>query len=165
MKPKRTPKTPEAAIETASLGSRIREARMQRNWTVEQLHEKTRVPVESILALEEERFEDLPALVYTRGFIKLICRELQLPYEELAAQVPAASPAPAPAALPVFQLPASASSDASREEEKTSRVSTGLVVFILLVLASLAISYIASQKERSAQNASASEPPHIDITG
>lgn len=166
MKQKRTSKTSEnTAVAMTSLGGRLREARMQKGWSVEQLYEKTRVPMESILALEEERFDVLPAPVYTRGFVKLICRELQLPYEELVAQLPLNTPTLATTSLPVFQLPATASPDLSKEDEKSSRVSTGLVVFILLVLASLAISYIASQKERAAENTAASETPHIDITG
>lgn len=164
MKQKRNPKIHDTPVEL-SLGGRIREARTRMSWTVEQLHEKTRVPVDAILALEEDRFEVLPALVYTRGFVKIICRELQLPYEELASMIPADAPAPAVASLPLLQIPASESAQDNKDEEKPNRVSTGLVIFILLVLASLAISYVASQKERSSQNASASETPHIDITG
>jgi len=169
MSKKRTPKIPSEAPhqEPAALGSRLREAREGAGLTPALLHEKTRVPVEAITALEEERFEALPAAVYTRGFVKLLCAELGLPYHELAAQLPTTGPTPSPASLSLLDLPTHASREAGdKEEEKQSRVSTALVLFILVVIASLAISYFASQKEReSLQSPSASETTHLDVTG
>ncbi len=169
MSKKRTPKIPSEASrpEPAALGSRLREAREGAGLTPVLLHEKTRVPVEAITALEEERFEALPAAVYTRGFVKLLCTELGLPYGELSSQLPVTGPAPSPAALSLIDLPGNAARDAGdKEEEKQSRVSTALVLFILVVIASLAISYFASQKEReSLQTPSASETTHLDVTG
>lgn len=167
MSKKRNPKIPNELPETSlvSLGSRLREARSGAGLTVQQLHEKTRVPVEAISALEEERHHDLPATVYTRGFVKLLCGELRLPYDEIVALLPASSPVPSMAALSLLDVPTTAR-EADKEEDKQSRVSTALVLFILVVLASLAISYFASQKEReSLQTPSASEAPHLDVTG
>jgi cytoskeleton protein RodZ len=170
MSKKRTPKipceTPGAA--TVSLGTRLREARDRAGMTPRMLHEKTRVPLEAISALEEERYEALPAAVYVRGFIKLLCGELKLPYDELTALLPSIDHAPSAAALTLLDLPTAASTRESgdKEEEKQTRVSTALVLFILVVIASLAISYFASQKEReSLQTPSASETTHLDVTG
>lgn len=152
----------------ASLGARIREARERLGLTPLTLHEKTRVPLDAIHALEDERFDALPASVYVRGFLKLLCGELKLPYDQLAPLLPTAEPAPSAAALSLLDLPAAASTRESgdKEEEKQSRVSTALVLFILVVIASLAISYFASQKERERlQSPSASETTHLDVTG
>jgi cytoskeleton protein RodZ len=150
----------------ASMGARLREARSRAQLTAAQLHEKTRVPMEAISALEEDRIEDLPASVYTRGFVKLLCGELKLPYDEFVALLPASSPLPSRVSLSLFDAPTAARDGADKEEEKQSRVSTALVLFILVVLASLAISYFASQKEReNLQTPSASEVPHLDVTG
>jgi len=168
MSKKRISKIPCDNPETpvVSLGSRLREARTRAQLTQTQLHEMTRVPMEAISALEDERFNELPATVYTRGFVKLLCGELKLPYEEIVAQLPASSTVPSMAALTLLDAPSSAAREADKEEEKQSRVSTALVLFILVVLASLAISYFASQKERESQQPpSASEVPHLDVTG
>jgi len=168
MSKKRSPKIPCELPEATmvSLGSRLREARSGAGLTLLQLHEKTRVPLEAISALEEERYHDLPATVYTRGFVKLLCGALRLPYDEIVALLPASNPLPSMAALSLLDVPSSASREADKDDEKQSRVSTALVLFILVVLASLAISYFASQKEReSLQTPSASEAPHLDVTG
>ncbi|PKN28117.1 MAG: hypothetical protein CVU65_00110 [Deltaproteobacteria bacterium HGW-Deltaproteobacteria-22] len=168
MSKKRNPKNPSVTTEPSlgSLGSRLREARSSVQMTAAQLHEKTRVPMEAIAALEEDRFEDLPALVYSRGFVKLLCGELQLPYDELVSMLPASSPVPSMAALSLLDVPNNAREANDKDEDKQSRVSTALVLFILVVLASLAISYFASQKERENQQPpSASEVPHLDVTG
>ncbi len=170
MSKKRTPKIPcETPGEAPGpLGARLRTARDHAGMTPRMLHEKTRVPLEAISALEEERFDALPAPVYVRGFLKLLCGELKLPYDELTAQLPQTGPAPSAAALSLLDLPSAASTRESgdKEEEKQTRVSTALVLFILVVIASLAISYFASQKERERlQTPSASETTHLDVTG
>lgn len=169
MSKKRIPKIPCETPGSApvSLGTRLREARDRAGLTPQMLHEKTRVPLEAISALEDERFDALPASVYARGFIKLLCGELKLPYDELAALLPVTGPAPSPASLNLLDLPTAAARESGdKEEEKQARVSTALVLFILVVIASLAISYFASQKEReSLQTPSASETTHLDVTG
>lgn len=46
----------------------------------------TRIPVASIMALEEGHFENLPAPVFVRGFIRSYCREVDLDPGEVLAR-------------------------------------------------------------------------------
>ncbi len=169
MSKKKHSKTPRQTAEFAAvtLGSRLQDARKAANLTCGQLHQHTRVPLEAIEALEADNHEKLPAAVYTRGFVKLLCAELDLSWEEISGMLPEIQSSSATSMLAVLDTPRLASGEsADREEEKQSQVSMGLVLFILVVIASLAISYFASQKEReSQQTPSASEVTQVDVTG
>jgi cytoskeletal protein RodZ len=65
-----------------SLGPFLKRAREHAGITLEELAEKTRIRVENIRALESEKLAELPNELYVRGFVKLICRELELSADE-----------------------------------------------------------------------------------
>lgn len=61
--------------ETASaaelrLARHLRERRMQSNQDLDHVHQWTKVPLRSLELLEQGRFEELPADVFVRGFLK-----------------------------------------------------------------------------------------------
>ena len=68
------------------LGSRLREARENQGLSLEQVEEVTRIRRVFLEALEEERFDELPGDVYTKGFIRNYARFLGLDPEELLAE-------------------------------------------------------------------------------
>lgn len=55
---------------TNGLGSELREARLQRGLTLEQVAYETRIRTRYLEALEDERFEDLPGEAYAKGFLR-----------------------------------------------------------------------------------------------
>ncbi|WP_293252698.1 helix-turn-helix transcriptional regulator [Nannocystis sp.] len=61
-----------------SPGRYIREQRMRRGMSVEQLAIDTKIPRASIDALEEDRFTALPGPVFVKGFFRCCARSLSL---------------------------------------------------------------------------------------
>lgn len=56
------------------LGPRLRDARVAKNLTLEEIAYATKIPKSSLAALEAGRFETLPAPVFVRGFIRAYAR-------------------------------------------------------------------------------------------
>lgn len=54
----------------ATLGEILRERRQEKRWTLQDVAQRTRIRAEYLEALEEGRYEALPADVYVRGFLR-----------------------------------------------------------------------------------------------
>ena len=59
-------------------GARLRRARLQRGLEIDDVAAATKISPAYLRFLEEDRFEDLPAVVYVRGFIASYARYLGL---------------------------------------------------------------------------------------
>lgn len=66
-----------------TLGNLIKEARKARNLTVEKLSELTKIKLANLEAMEEDRFEQIAAPTYAKGFLKIVARALDLNEAEL----------------------------------------------------------------------------------
>ncbi len=66
-------------------GTFLRRVREARNVAIEELCDYTKITKTYLFAIEEEKFEKLPAAVYLRGFITQIAKYLKLPHEKVAA--------------------------------------------------------------------------------
>jgi transcriptional regulator with XRE-family HTH domain len=104
--------TKHAAPVHAEIGATLRAARLKRGQSLEAVAQQTRIPKRYLEALENDRYEEFPAWVYLRGFLKSYCEHLEHPFDELWAKLEAASresSAPgAPAAAPDAPAPAAA---------------------------------------------------------
>jgi len=92
------------------IGSTLREARTRQGLELQDAAEATRIRVKFIAALEGERFGELPAEVYARGFLRTYADFLGLDSElfvaELNARIEASRPPPPPPPPePRFSLP------------------------------------------------------------
>jgi cytoskeleton protein RodZ len=91
------------------IGSTLREARTRQGLELQDAAEATRIRVKFIAALEGERFGELPAEVYARGFLRAYADFLGLESElfvtELNARIEASRPPPPPPPEPRFTLP------------------------------------------------------------
>ncbi len=67
------------------LGERLRSARKARALSLEQAAEALRLPLDTVRALEEERFAVLGAAVFVRGHLKAYARLLGLSEEAVLA--------------------------------------------------------------------------------
>jgi curved DNA-binding protein CbpA len=65
-------------IDSAVSGKDIQSLRIAREISVEDINRKTNIPKRTIEDIEEERFEELPALVYLKGFLKAYARILNV---------------------------------------------------------------------------------------
>ena len=63
-----------------SIGTRLRNARESKKLSLEQVYAKTRIHIDTILALEEDRLQEYSP-VYIRGFLKMYSRFLGLDTE------------------------------------------------------------------------------------
>ncbi len=77
-----------------SLGQLLREVRQNRGRTLAEVERDTRINRDYLEALERERYELLPAPVYTRGFVRAYARHLGLNEEGALSLLPAELPAP-----------------------------------------------------------------------
>jgi flagellar biosynthesis protein FlhG len=66
-------------------GATLRRARLRRGVELDQISEVTKVGNRYLTCLEEERFDDLPASVYIRGFVAAYARAIGLEPEGVAA--------------------------------------------------------------------------------
>lgn len=69
------------------IGESLRRARAERGITIEQAAEHTRISAAFLRALEAEAFDQLPAPVYVRGFLRSYATYLGLDYEPLLAEL------------------------------------------------------------------------------
>jgi Helix-turn-helix domain len=70
--------------ETRFTGDVLRRVREARGLTVQQLCERTKITRRHIENLEADRYEKLPAVVYLRGFLVVISKELRLDGQKVA---------------------------------------------------------------------------------
>ncbi|MBM4342983.1 MAG: helix-turn-helix domain-containing protein [Deltaproteobacteria bacterium] len=61
-----------------TVGSQLRHTRQAKGLTVDAVARVTKLSRSAIAALEEDRFEDLPAAVYARGFLRIYAEFLEL---------------------------------------------------------------------------------------
>lgn len=59
-------------------GKSIKMVRLARDMSLEEVYRKTNVPKQTLEAIEEEDFENLPALVYLKGFLKVYADALKV---------------------------------------------------------------------------------------
>ncbi len=67
----------------AEIGPILRAARLKRGQSLEAVAQQTRISKRFLEALEENRFEQFPAVVYLRGFLKGYCEHLDVNFEEI----------------------------------------------------------------------------------
>ncbi|MBW1689542.1 MAG: hypothetical protein DRG87_01445 [Deltaproteobacteria bacterium] len=65
-------------IYSAVSGKDIQAMRIAKEISVEDINRKTNIPKKTLEDIEEERFEELPALVYLKGFLKTYARILHV---------------------------------------------------------------------------------------
>jgi cytoskeletal protein RodZ len=94
-----------APTPAVDVGSTLKKARTQRGLSLESVQQKTRIPRKFLESLENNRFQDLPATVYLRGFLRTYCEFLDVEFEPLWSRLNAekagkegVEPTPAPAA-------------------------------------------------------------------
>ncbi len=73
-----------SAFPAPTSGAELRDARQKLRLGLESIAERTKIRRAYLQAIEEERFGDLPAAVFLRGFLKEYARCLGLPPEEVA---------------------------------------------------------------------------------
>ncbi|WP_367279837.1 RodZ domain-containing protein [Blastomonas sp.] len=71
----------------AHAGERLRDARMSRKMTLEDIASRTRIPIRHLESLETGDFAGLPGRTYAIGFGRAYARAVDLPEEEIAQDI------------------------------------------------------------------------------
>ncbi len=80
-------------MDAGSAGLLLRQEREARGVSLEAVAEATKIGKNYLLALEEDRYQDLPAAAYLPGFIRAYATYLGLPGDELVRRATARAPA------------------------------------------------------------------------
>src|SRR5438067_7187484 len=133
----------------ASVGAHLRELRTQRGVSLEEISRSTRVLTQYLEALETDRYEALPAPVFTKGFIRAYCQALGVPPDESLAiyegrpgggtDVKPAAHEPRPAAQPAPVSEAAAKRREAAENRTRGAVLAGFVLLVVLGVALFAV--------------------------
>ena len=78
---------------TADIGSVLKAARDKKGLSLDSVSQNTRISRKFLEALENNKFEDFPALAYLRGFLKSYCDYLEIEFAPLWLMVTAAETA------------------------------------------------------------------------
>ncbi len=78
----------------AEIGSVLRAARLKRGQSLEAVAQQTRISKRFLEALENDRFEQFPAIVYLRGFLRGYCEHLEVDFDEIWAKLEKVQAAP-----------------------------------------------------------------------
>ncbi len=66
-----------------TLGDFLKEKRLHLNRSIQQISAETRIHIKILKAIEEDRYADLPAKTFTRGFIISYCKALDLDADQV----------------------------------------------------------------------------------
>ncbi|NVY96817.1 helix-turn-helix domain-containing protein [Lactobacillus sp. DCY120] len=70
----------------SELGQKLRTARMEQGYTIDDLQKRTKIQKRYLLAIEEGRFDNLPGDFYVRAFIKQYAECVNLDSEQLLTE-------------------------------------------------------------------------------
>ncbi|MEP6715526.1 MAG: helix-turn-helix domain-containing protein [Terriglobia bacterium] len=90
----------------SGVGAALRHERVRRNLPLAVIADQTKISERFLDAIERERFDQLPGLLFTRNFVRQYALALELDPEPLLAEIPKVDLADAP--LPVAQARARA---------------------------------------------------------
>jgi cytoskeleton protein RodZ len=113
----------------AGLGPYLSTLREERGLSLDEVARVTRVAPRFLEALEHEDFTQLPASVFTKGYIRAYCQAVGVPVEEALARYRASTGIPILAtADPLVAAPGARSTDEVRRTRGTLLVSFALLV-------------------------------------
>ncbi|MEK7389504.1 MAG: RodZ domain-containing protein [Elusimicrobiota bacterium] len=132
----------------AEIGALLRAARLKRGQSLDAVAQQTRISKRYLEALENDRFEQFPAIVYLRGFLKSYCEYLEVDFENIWTTLdqspveppeptqagPGPAPAPADSAPPQAHRLATPASHAGSQDSSGAAGAISLAVVLALGL-------------------------------
>lgn len=117
-----------------SIGRYLKSQREAQGMSVEEIARATRIPTVSIDNIESDHFDDLPAEVFVRGFLRAYARAVQVPADDVLARYTASRRVATVTPLPL----------AAPEGRRSSgrRVGVAIAFVLLLILFTVAISIV-----------------------
>jgi cytoskeletal protein RodZ len=133
---------PEATVSTESVGSFLKRQRELKAMSVAEVSRVTRIPVNSLEAIESDHFDDLPGEVFVRGFLKSYAHAVGLVPDDILARYTASRRVAYVTPLPM-QTPLHAA-----REGQSRRFGVAIAFVLLLILFTLALSIVLKPRGR-----------------
>jgi cytoskeletal protein RodZ len=128
------------------IGTYLRRQREARGMTLAELSRATKIKETSLVALEEARFDALPARVFVVGwvgaYVRAVGADVSAAMTLLRTHVPAPPPVEIGECMPKVVARASDEDQPSRGLPERRRVGVALVVFLVLIVATLTLSLL-----------------------
>ncbi len=115
-----------------SVGHLLRNARQERNMSVDDVARQLRLSVQQVEAIEKENFEKLPGRVFLRGFIRNYANLVKLDAEPIIQLLPDQSPVISPVERTPFKI--KEISFSSSQEKNGNRLIFFVIALIFLAL-------------------------------
>jgi cytoskeletal protein RodZ len=129
-------------VSTETVGSTLRRQREQKRMGIAEVARVTRIPVQTLDAIEQDHFDDLPGEVFVKGFLRSYAQTVGISPEEIVARYAAsrrvAVVTPLPVASPVH----------AAREGQGRRFGVAIALVVLLILFTLAMSIVLKPRGR-----------------
>jgi cytoskeletal protein RodZ len=116
-----------------TVGRFLRQQRLARGMSLEEVARTTRVPISSVERIEADQFDELPGEVFVRGFLKSYARAVGVPADDVLARYTASR-----RVAWVTPLPLSSPTKPPRGR----RFGIAIALVLLLILFTLALSIV-----------------------
>jgi cytoskeleton protein RodZ len=143
----------------ASVGAFLRELRARRGVSLEEIARTTRVAPRYLEALEADAYDDLPAPVFIRGFIRAYCQALgESPNDALTCYDSRDGRVPQPAARPA-PIPRAGGTDARTR----GAIVVSFVLLVVLGMALFTVALVIRPRDRASIDDVRSSPPATPV--
>jgi len=141
-----------------SFGERLKREREQRGITLDDICVSTKISTRLLLALEEDRFHELPGGIFNKGFVRAYARHLRLDEDDIVAEyLEASGEAPRPVLVEPPEVPAEPASKPQRSSDISWRMFAALVV--LAIIGFVALRHYPRQQPSDAVSAPPTTTP------
>ena len=137
-------------------GARLKREREQRGVTLDDISLSTKIGKRFLSALEEERFDQLPGGIFSRGFVRAYARHLGIDEERAVADYLSATTPAATEQQPQSDLPIEVAEQLEeRQGDRAVQVPWGLFAGLLLIVAlGVAVwGFYSREKQKQSSNA------------
>jgi len=149
------------AVETSNFGSLLRQAREQRQISLAQVAEQTKVSQWSLQLIEAGKIEDLPADVFVRGFIRSYARSLGIGDAEPLGMFEEALAAKRRVEQALAATPSTQPVDGVSEDGPRRGIGIAVLVIVVLLIATITLSLFLRQPPQSGEGLSLRESPSL----
>lgn len=116
-----------------TVGRFLRQQRLARRMSLEEVARTTRVPISSVERIEADQFEELPGEVFVRGFLKSYARAVGVPVDDVLARYTASRRVAWVTPLPLTS---------PTKPPRSRRFGIAIAFVLLLILFTLALSIV-----------------------
>ena len=121
-----------------SIGTHLRRERELRHVSLEELAQTTRIPLRNLLLIEDDRFDELPGDVFTRGFLRAYAKAVGADDDAIVTRYGSLrTETVLPTPITALTAP-----------ERSRRVGVAFAMVMLLVLFTLALSVVLRPRHR-----------------